>query len=142
MKGNKAYLVEDNLSYNNVGQTTVSGGYFIVKGANINSKAKIEVEFISTDKKEYKNYNYLNAHFNITEDPKGLKYTFKASVQVIQGKLSGMAKTNEQNSIHEIPITQFDTLRENILKAGKTQFTVEASTNDLTLATLDRDNVS
>ena len=47
---------------------------------------------------------------------------------------------NEPNSLHEFPLSQFDTLRENILKSGKTQFTLEPSTNDLTLATLDRDS--
>lgn len=138
-KGNKAYIVEDNLTYNNVGQTIVTGGYFIVKGATINSVKKIKVGFITTNEREYKDYNYLNAHFTITEDKTGLKYTFKTSTQQIQGKLSGFAKMNEPNSLHEIKLTQFDTLRENILKAGKTIYSLEASTNDLTLATLDRD---
>ena len=46
---------------------------------------------------------------------------------------------NEPNSLFEIALSQFDTLRENILKSGKTQYTLTASTNDLTLATLDRD---
>ena len=40
-KGNKAYTVEDNLTYNNIGQTIVTGGYFIVVGATINAKEKI-----------------------------------------------------------------------------------------------------
>lgn len=139
MKGNKAYTVEDELIYNNVGQTIVTGGYFIVKGATIGSVKKIKVEFITTNAKEYKDYGYLNAHFTITEEKTGLKYTFKTSTQQIQGKLSGLAKMDEPNSLHEFPLTQFDTLRENILKAGKAIYSLEASTNDLTLATLDRD---
>lgn len=140
MKGNKAYTVEDKLTYNQVGETIVTGGYFIIPGTNINSKTKIEVEFITNEGKEYRDYNYLNAHFDITAANKGLKYTFKTSTQQIQGKLSGFARINEPNSLHEFPTTQFDTLRENILKAGKSQFILEASTNDLTLATLDRNS--
>ena len=138
-KGNKAYTVEDNLTYNNIGQTIVTGGYFIVVGATINAKEKIEVEFNTTTNKEYKDYNYLNAHFTIAADTKGIKYTFKTNTQQIQGKLSGFAKMNDPNSLFEISLSQFDTLRENILKSGKAQYTLTASTNDLTLATLDRD---
>lgn len=140
MKGNKAYTVVDKLTYNHIGETIVTGGYFIIPGANINSKTKIEVEFITNKGKEYRDYNYLNAHFDISAANSGLKYTFKTSTQQIEGKLSGFARMNEPNSLHEFPITQFDTLRENILKAGKSQFILEASTNDLTLATLDRNS--
>ena len=135
MQGNKAYLVEDKLNYEN---GIVTGGYFIVPGANINNKKKIEVGFVKKSSREYQEYNYLNAHFNIEEDTKGLKYTFRTSTQKVEGVLSGYARLNEPNSLHEFPLTQFDTLRENILKAGNAQFTLRPTTNDLTFATLDR----
>ena len=41
MKGNKAYTIEDGLTYNNMGQTVVTGGSFIVVGATIDTKTKI-----------------------------------------------------------------------------------------------------
>ena len=130
-KFEKAYKVDDsNIIYTSItGETTITSGYFLIKDANIDI---IDYTTVSYKKNGYsKEYEpaYLKAHFTIAQSGKDIKYTRKSDGTVLYGKLTGFATDTRKDSIANAKLTELDTLRENILSAGNTQFKINKQTN-------------
>lgn len=130
-KFDNVYKTDDtNIVYANItGETSITSGYFLIKNANINIVDYTTVKYTRNGiTKEYEP-TYLKAHFTISQSGTDLKYTRKSDGSVIYGKLSGFAIDKRKNSIANAKLTELDTLRENILKAGSTQFKINTQTN-------------
>ena len=130
-KFNKNYKVDDsNITYGSTtGETTISSGYFLIKHANIDI---VDYTIVQYTKNDYtKNYepSYLKTHFTITQSGSDIKYTRRSDGTIIYGKLSGFATDTRKTSIANAKLSELDTLRENILKSGSTQFTINSQTN-------------
>lgn len=136
-KGNSIFQVNDQLVYNG---NQITGGYFIVENTNETTKENIEVEF-KNPYTIYRPYEYLSNFFDIEASGNGLKYTLKSVlINKPYGQPTGIARTNGQDVIYEIPLSELDDLRENILKAGKAQYTLTSKTNKIAEATLGRNS--
>lgn len=134
-KGNTVYQVEDHLVYNS---NRIEGGYFIVKNTYTTTKEDIQVEF-KNPYAIFRPYEYLSQFFDITNEQNGLKYTLKdIIINKPYGELTGIARTDEKDALFEVPLSELDDLREDILKSGKAQFTLTKDTNTLANATLGR----
>ena len=82
----------------------------------------------------------LVPNFTITQSGSDVKYTRKSDGTVVYGKLSGFATDTEQTSIANAKLSELDTLREDILKSGSTQFRINSKTNGYFLNTLGKTN--
>lgn len=111
------------------GEPAITSGYFLIKNAKIDI---VDYTIVQYTKNGYtKNYEptYLKKHFTISQSGNDIKYTKKSDGSVVYGKLSGFATDTRKNSIANAKLTELDTLRENILKAGKIQFIINSQTN-------------
>ena len=130
-KFNKDYKVDDsNIIYTTVtGETVITSGYFLIKNANIDIADYTIVQYTKNGYTKYYEPSYLKAHFTITQSGSDIKYTRKSDGTIIYGKLSGFATDTRETSIANAKLSELDTLRENILKSGNTQFTINDQTN-------------
>lgn len=130
-KFDKTYKVDStNIVYKDItGEKAIESGYFLIKNANIDIVDYTTVQYTRYGyTKEYEP-SYLKAHFSITQSGSDIKYTRKSDGSVVYGILSGFATDTRKTSIASAKLEELDTLRENILKAGSTQFTINRQTN-------------
>ena len=141
-KFNKNYKVDDsNIIYTNMtGEPAITSGYFLIKNANIDIVDYTIVQYTKNGYTKYYEPSYLKAHFTITQSGSDIKYTRKSDGAVIYGKLSGFATDTRKTSIANAKLSELDTLRENILKSGSTQFTINNQTNSYFSNTLGTTN--
>lgn len=141
-KFDTTYKVDDsNINYTIItGEQTIVSGYFLIKNANINIADYTIVQYSKNGYTKYYEPSYLKAHFTITQSGNDIKYTRKSDGTVVYGKLSGFATDTRKNSIANAKLSELDTLRENILKSGSTQFTVNSKTNGYFQNTLGKTN--
>ena len=139
-KFDKTYKVDDsNIIYTTVtGEPAITSGYFLIKDANINIVDYTTVQYTKNGYTKYYEPSYLKAHFTITQSEKNIKYTRKSDGTVIYGKLGGFATDTRKNSIANAKLNELDTLRENILKSGSTQFIINSQTNSYFSNTLGK----
>lgn len=141
-KFNKNYKVDDsNIVYTNItGESSIASGYFLIKNANIEIVDYTIVQYTKNSYTKYYEPSYLKAHFTITQSGSDIKYARKSDGTVIYGKLSGFATDNRKTSIANAKLSELDTLRENILKSGSTQFIINSKTNSYFSNTLGKTN--
>lgn len=141
-KFEKDYKVDDsNIIYTTVtGETTITSGYFLIKNANIDIVDYTIVQYTKNGYTKFYEPSYLKAHFTITQSGNDIKYTRKTDGTVIYGRLSEFATDTRKTSIANAKLSELDTLRENILKAGSTQFTISSQTNSYFSNTLGKTN--
>ena len=143
-KFERNYKVDDSkIIYTTVtGEQAITSGYFLIKNANIGIVDYTIVQYTKNGYTKYYEPSYLKAHFTITQSESDIKYTRKSDGTVIYGKLSGYATDTRETSIANAKLSELDTLRENILKSGSTQFTINNQTNSYFSNTLgEKDNI-
>lgn len=130
-KFENVYKVDDtNIVYTIItGEQAIASGYFLIKNANIDIVDYTTVQYTKNGYTKYYEPAYLKAHFTISQSGNDIKYTRKNDGSVVYGKLSGFATDTRKTSIANAKLTELDTLRENILKSGSTQFTINSQTN-------------
>lgn len=130
-KFERNYKVDDsNIIYTAVtGEPAITSGYFLIKDANINIVDYTIVQYTKNGYTKYYEPSYLKAHFTITQSEKDIKYTRKSDGTIVYGKIGGFATDTRQTSIANAKLSELDTLRENILKSGSTQFIINSTTN-------------
>ena len=141
-KFDRSYKVDDsNIIYTTVtGESAITSGYFLIKDANIDIVDYTIVQYTKNGYTKYYEPSYLKAHFTITQSGSNIKYTRKSDGTVIYGKISGFATDTRKTSIANAKLSELDTLRENILKSGSTQFTINSTTNEYFSNTLGKTN--
>lgn len=139
-KFNRDYKVDDsNIIYTTVtGEPAITSGYFLIKDANIDIVDYTIVQYTKNGYTKYYEPSYLKAHFNITQSEENIKYTRKSDGTVVYGKIGEFATDTRQNSIANAKLSELDTLRENILKSGSTQFIINSQTNSYFSNTLGK----
>lgn len=139
-KYNRNYKVDDsNIIYTTItGESAITSGYFLIKNANIDIVDHTIVQYTKNGYTKYYEPSYLKAHFSITQSGKDIKYTRKSDGTIVYGKISGFATDTRQTSIANAKLSELDTLRENILKSGSTQFIINSKTNSYFSNTLGK----